>query len=426
MRPGNRPNRATPARQLALEITTQVRERKAFARDLIDSRLRSAGLAAEERDFAMLLALGVVATSGELDLLLNRVLQKGGSRPKPKVRDALRISLYELFFLHKPEHIAINQGVELVKAVSPQATGFANKVLRQAAKLKEDFPFGDPALDLEALAHQQAFPLWLAERLVTDLGRPAATQFMEASNQQPPLFLLDLEQGITIKTSPAQLQDYLPRIEAGELLVADASAQEVAALATPMATGSFLEVGSGRGTKTLMLLHNARRLYGTQPQLYALDLHAYKQDILMQRIATQGFSNVTPVTGDATQLDALVAAQKLPAQFAGALIDAPCSGTGTLRRHPEIRWRLTPEAVTRLAAQGLALLSSTAQHTEDGGFIVYSTCSVLAEENQQVVVAFLDSPAGKGFTQEGEPFCPSLAPGSPDAHFAVKLVKQRS
>ena len=418
----HRSSRATLARRLALDVTSQVRKRSAFAHDLIDSKVRDPTIPPLERDFAILLILGVVACSGELDNLIDRCLQSGTIQPA--LRDALRISVFELYFLNKDTHVAVDQGVELVRSLSPNAAGFANKILRKAAELREDFPFGDPGTDPEALGHQHAFPPWLTSRLITDLGHETAALFMKASNQQAPLFLADLQQCTTLKVSPSKLMEYLAPIQAGQMIVVDASAQEVAKLATPSTEEPFLEVGSGRGTKTILLLNNAWRTHGLRPKLYALDIHSFKQVILSRRIETCGLDSVETVVGDATDLDSIVAEGKLPHSFAGVLIDAPCSGTGTLRRHPEIRWRLTPESVTSLAAQGLAMLKAAATHVKKGGYIVYSTCSVLIEENEQVIANFLANGDGNAFALEEKPLFSNLTPGSPDAHFAAKLVKR--
>jgi 16S rRNA (cytosine967-C5)-methyltransferase len=383
-----------------------------------------------ERNFAIVLILGVVACQGELDYLLDSALVTGSI--KSDVRDALRISTYEMVFLHKEIPVVVDQGVELVRSFAPYASGFANKILRQVAKLKEDFPFGDVTCDVEALAHQQAFPGWFAKRLIAEFGFASATAFMEASNQQAPVFLADIARGTTVEVAAADFSAWLPRIEAGEFIVADASAQKVAALATPSAGGDFLEVGSGRGTKTVLLYHNARRardLDGPPARIYALDRHAFKQTILQERIKRYHLEDVIPVVGDALRLDELVSARLISQDFGGALIDAPCSGTGTLRRHPEIRWRLTPEDVTAMAAQGLAMLQAVARHIKPGGFVVYSTCSALREENEQVIDAFLASDDGEPFvldpsTIPPNPFRSTLTPTSPDAHFAAKLRRQ--
>jgi 16S rRNA (cytosine967-C5)-methyltransferase len=343
--------------------------------------------------------------------------------------------------LHKEPHIAVDQGVELVRDFAPRATGFANKVLREITKLRQDFPFGDPSREIGALAHQLAFPLWLAERLVTDLGFDVAAGSMAASNTPAPVFIADLVCDATVTVVPSELPAWMERIEAGECIIADASSQKVATLATPPASIApspasasvapvlpFLEVGSGRGTKTVLLQHNALRVHGVQPPLFALDLHAFKREILQERIRRYHLENVTAVVGDATRLDELIEQGKLPQTFSAALIDAPCSGTGTLRRHPEIRWRLAPEDVTAMAAQGLAMLKAVARHLAPGGFVLYSTCSVLCEENEQVVEAFLASEEGAGFRMdpiEGAPCLrSSLSPNSPDAHFAARLIRR--
>jgi 16S rRNA (cytosine967-C5)-methyltransferase len=382
--------------------------------------------------------------------LLKLALEKGSI--KADIHDALRISTYEIMFIQKPAHVAVSQGVELVRSLQPYAAGFANKVLRNVVKLQKLFPFGDPEKDMQALAHKEAFPLWLAERLVADLGFKATALFMEASNLPAPLFLADLKTGAIVRDEPSCLPEYFSQIEAGDMVVADASAQKIASLAVPhseqqtqmalQAQASLrltleaqeaqsqaqfdlpiLEVGSGRGTKTVLMARTSERLHNKQPRIYALDLHPFKQQILEQRVRQYLLYDVRPVVGDVTKIDELVAAAKLPNTFAGSLIDAPCSGTATLRRNPEIRWRLTPDKVTDMAAQGLQMLKSVAPHIARGGFLIYSTCSVLKEENEQVVEAFLSGAEGTSFSMESDYFHTALTPGSADAHFAAKLVR---
>ncbi|MDR1713940.1 MAG: hypothetical protein LBR39_07320 [Coriobacteriales bacterium] len=434
----SKPSKATPARLLALRVTGELRQRSAYAAYLLESEVRPAELPQPERDFAELLVLGVAATFGELDLLIDGALGKG--HLQHRVRDALRLSTWELVFLGKEPWVAVSQGVELVRSVAPQAAGLANKVLHEIANIMEldpahgGFPFGDPATDDTALAHQQAFPLWLAQRLIADLGREAAVAFMQASNQPAP--------------------NYLWQSPDGTALGIDESAQAVARLATPAVGQPYLEVGAGRGGKTVLLQHLAAAGAGRPTLHVALDLSAGKRKVLEQRIEQFRLQNVRIVCGDVLQLDTLITEQDLPVRYAGALIDAPCSGTGTLRRHPEIRWRLTPEAVTTLADQGLAMLQAVAPHIAPGGFIVYSTCSALREENEQVVERFLAAqavadrqfvdaqladikpagtqPAGSQLPGRrladmqlvGQYLRTQLTPGSADAHFAARLERR--
>ncbi|MDY3980365.1 MAG: transcription antitermination factor NusB, partial [Paraeggerthella sp.] len=181
-------SKASPARLAALDVVRTVRERGAFAQDVIGKRIDGSSLSPEDRSFATLLALGVVSSVGTLDDVLDRALSKP-TDVQPDVRDALRLSVYEIIFLNKTPHAAVDQGVELVRSFAPRAAGLANAVLRKVVVSRASFPFGDPTRDVEALARLHAFPVWLARKLVLDLGPQAALDFMRASNEPAPLFV---------------------------------------------------------------------------------------------------------------------------------------------------------------------------------------------------------------------------------------------
>ncbi|MEG0476265.1 MAG: transcription antitermination factor NusB, partial [Raoultibacter sp.] len=166
-------SKASAARIFAVRVGRAVRMRNAFTHDIITAQLEKTKLTPEDKAFATKLALGVTSSVGTLDEIIDRCLRS----PKdisPEVRDALRISTYEIIFLGKSLHAAVDQGVELVRFVAPEAAGLANAVLRKVSRAKEEFPFGDVATSTGALARQQAFPLWMAQLLVEDLGREAA------------------------------------------------------------------------------------------------------------------------------------------------------------------------------------------------------------------------------------------------------------
>lgn len=456
--PGFRPfpSKASPARLAALEVCRAVRERDAFAQDLIASRIDKARLSPEDRAFATRLVLGVTSASGTLDEIVDRALRSPDDA-QADVRDALRIAAYEIMFLDKTPHAAVDQGVELVRAVQPRAAGLGNAVLRKVVGMRDEFPFGDPTRDVAALARLHAFPLWLTKRLIADLGPQEAVAFMRASNEPAPLFVavneikssvaevrsvfaragVELESGAIGGTQvlgcfrvpePRVLQD--GRVKSlfieGKLLVSDAASQRVASSVLPAhMPASFLEIGAGRGTKTILLQSNALRVYGSQMELTTLDNHAFKTELLLDRAAQYGVHVADAVTGDATKLSEVVGSRKFEAVF----VDAPCTGLGTLRRHPEIRWRLTEERVGEMAALGLSLLRSAAGQVARGGQLAYATCTVTHAENNAVVKRFLESPEGEGF--ELAPiaghacFASRLAPGLPDAHFAVRFTRTR-
>lgn len=446
---------ASPARQAALRVTSIVRERDAFAQELIHKYIDSSRMSREDRAFATRLTLGVVSSYGTLDDVINRCLDRV-SDINDDVRDALRISTYEIIFLKKEPHAAVSQGVELVKTIAPKASGLANAVLRRIADKAHKFPFGDPRTDIEAFARLHAFPEWLAKQALLDLGPEVTRDYLAGSNEPAPLFVAinaaKADEAEVVETIVAAHGDPVAvsvngedipgcyclsegrvlfdgrvrhMIQTGQLLVSDASSQQIARLVlTEEKPESLLEVGAGRGTKTVLIQSDAQRRYGSQIDEYVtVDNLEFKTNITAERAEEYGIHVSESITGDATALDDVVGERAFDVVF----IDAPCSGLGTLRRHPEIRWRLNPEKIDEFAKTGLALLKAASSHVAPGGSIVFSTCTITRAENIDVVKAFLASDEGASFSLApigGAPcFNPALKPGSPDAHFAVRLVK---
>ena len=449
-----RPSHASAGRLAAYDIVSAAREREAYTHDIIEPLLSGRRLSREDRAFATMLALGVAASRGTLDEIIDRALDNPRD-VKPDVRDALCISAFEIVFLGKDAYAAVDQGVELVRVIAPRAAGLANKVLRRIVHLAEDFPFGDPRSNIDALARSYAFPTWLAALLVSDIGEVAARDLMEASNGQAPVYVAvnalkatDAEvisalggAGAHVSPSGAGGREvpgcYLvdePRVIAdgrirqavaeGKLLVSDASSQAIAQIALPdEEPSSFLEIGSGRATKTILLQSGAFRRWSAQVPITCVDSYAFKTRLARARTAAYGIEGVEFLTGDATCLDDLVGDRRFDAVF----IDAPCSGLGTLRRHPEIRWHLSPDDIDELADVGCALLRSAASHVQPGGVITYATCTVTYAENTEVVKRFLKSSEGAPFrlsSVDGSScFSTRVSQGSPDAHFAVRLAR---
>lgn len=446
---------ASPGRLGALYATQQVRRRGAFAQEVIEATIDRSTLSRQDRAFATLLTLGVVSTWGSLDEVINRCLASPRDI-QPNVRDAMRISTYEIIYMRKAPHAAVDQGVELVRAVAPAATGLANAVLHRILIASESFPFDDPTKSIEALSLLYAFPQWLAKLLIQDMGTEAAVSLMRASNDPAPLFIhvnalkasddevVSLLREVGAEVEPEIVEDVhlegcyrvsnsrvladgrVKRLfNQGKILVSDAAAQSVVECVLDEGEPeSMLEIGAGRGTKTIMFQSAAQRKFGHQLTLTSMDSHSFKTDLLRKRAGDYGVVLAEIVTGNATRLDSVLHGKAYELIF----IDAPCSGLGTLRRHQEIRWRLTPEHIDDLAQTGLDMLVSAASHVVDGGSIVYSTCTVTYDETFGVVKRFLESAEGSAYSLapiKGKAcFSPQLASGTCDAHFAARFVKR--
>lgn len=426
--------RLSPARRAALALLGERRRRDARARDL----LRGAGtldkLDERDRGLATRLVLGVTAAEGALDALVDAHLRRS-AHLEPRVRDALRLATFELVYLGTRSDVAVSQGVELVRSVAPRAAGLANAVLRRVAEgdvaavaaARERVAAG--ACDTSDLAIVGALPEWLAERVGTralSALAPAAPWVAVSRARRTPgealALLADAGCEPEVGPLPGSARLGAPSrlapsglVERVVVIPCDLAAQEVALLAAPAPGERVLEVGQGRGTKTL-LLENAAIAAGGPCEITAVEVSPRKSALARRRMEAAGVAeHVRCVCADGRALPEDLGTFDL------VFLDAPCTGTGTLSRHPEIAWSLAPSAPAELAALQADLLASAAARVAPGGRLLYATCSVLAEENEAVVQGFLASPAGAGFELVRAGL--TEVPGGSDTHFHVLLAR---
>lgn len=436
--------RLSLARRAALALLGERRRRDARARDL----LRGAGaldkLDERDRGLATRLVLGATAAEGALDAMVDAHLRRG-AHLEPRVRDALRLAAYELAYLGTRSDAAVSQGVELVRSVAPRATGLANAVLRRVAEgdvaavaaARERVATGD--FDVRDLVLVGALPEWLAERALASLGagrtaawacsalEPAApwVAVSRARRTEDEALALLADAGCEPEVGPLPGSARLGApsrlapsglVERVVAIPCDLAAQEVALACAPAPGERVLEVGQGRGTKTL-LLQNVALSAGGPCEVTAVEVSPRKSELAARRMEVAGVAgHVRCVCADGRALPADLGAFDL------VFLDAPCSGTGTLARHPEIAWSLAPSVPADLAALQAELLSAASAHVAAGGRLAYATCSVLAEENEAVVDAFLASPAGTSFSLELAGL--TEVPGGSDTHFHALLRRR--
>ncbi len=441
-------SKASPARLLALDVLLEVSRRDAFVRDIFEAQASGRKLDKSDKAFAMRLALGVVQMRGVLDEIIDAVLSSPDDI-KPDVREALRISVYEIIFLEKDAYAGVDQGVELVKSIVPPAAGLANAVLRKVVKVKDAFPFGDPKKDIDAYSRLRGFPSWLAAYTLKTLGPAEGDAFIQASNEPAPLFVsavaprvadeevreliarinkddhasyTESEYGCFRIDDPAKIADGRVRqaLGQGRIVVADAASQAIANLCAEYSDGSsFLEIGAGRGTKTILIQSDYFRVHGAQIEKYVtLDNAVFKTKLTEERTRELGIDVVQTICADATDLASVLANERFQCVF----IDAPCSGLGTLRRHPEIRWRITPSDIEACAELDHALLSEAARYVCAGGYLIYATCTITSAENEEAIARFLSTECGRTFNPV-RAFRSTLHVDGPDAHFCTVMQK---
>lgn len=396
----------SPARLAAFEVLRRVEEDSAFASVLlagIDEELR-----ASDRALCYELVLGVLRRQLWLDHLIEHFSARAPARLDAPVRRALRLALYQLRFLSRiPPSAIVNEAVNLAyRSRVSSAAGFINAVLRRATKEPQYDPaqaINDP---LERLAVETSHPQWLIERWTGAFGFEVTEAFARANAEAPPVAfrlvagrrrlespdVLEELRAAGGALSPSQIAPQGWRIrgassrlrelaQAGSIYIQDEASQLAAHLLGAQAGERVLDACAAPGSKTTYI---ADRTEGAK-LIVAGDLYEHRLRTVLESGARQGARALSAVAYDAT----------LPLPFAEGsfdrvLVDAPCTGTGTLRRNPEIRWRISPSDVAELSARQRAILAHAAKMVRRGGRLIYSTCSVEPEENEAVVASFLE------------------------------------
>jgi 16S rRNA (cytosine967-C5)-methyltransferase len=377
----------SPARVAAFEILLRVDQQEAFASELLHSSAYQKLSPADHR-LATELVMGVLRWRSVLDHQIAKYSSLKLAKLDSEVLAALRVAGYQLMFLDRiPPRAAIHESVELVKfARKRSAVPFTNALLRKLADSK--LRLAPPAKSRTAseLARSSAHPQWLAERWIQEFGIDTALQIC-SYDQQIPQTALTLRDSVTarelenlgVTLAPGGLLTSSRRLLAGDLVKLPLRLQEQIAIQDEASHLVTLLVGSGSrildccaapGGKTRALAHS-----NPSAIVIAVELHPHRARLLRKLLTAK---NVRIIVADARVLPTT-------AGFDRVLVDVPCSGTGTLARNPEIKWRLKPEDLADLQTRQVAILQSAMQHIVCGGRLVYSTCSLEKEENEEVV-----------------------------------------
>jgi 16S rRNA (cytosine967-C5)-methyltransferase len=401
----------SPARQIAFDVLVHVEGGRAFAADLLESRKASA-LGEADRRLATEIVMGVLRWRGEIDFRLEELSGKSLSSFDPEVAAVLRMGIYQIAFLEKvPKSAAVNESVELAKlARKRSAAGLVNAVLRKCGPSPiQPEPSDTNRLSEAALASaRRAVPSWLLERWGKNYGYDAAVSLARASTQIPSTTL----RVTSLSNASAVIQErlrekgvevregrYAPGalvVERGRglnpeaarelgLAIQDEASQLAPALLAVRRGMRVLDLCAAPGLKTSLLADAVG-----DGMLVACDVSKARLR-MMKRLLPHFTANLKPI-----QTVQLTASQELPfrEKFDRILVDAPCSGTGTLARNPEIKWRLRPEDLERLPRLQARILRNALGLLATGGRLAYVTCSLEAEENERVVENVLPNVSG--------------------------------
>lgn len=393
------------ARVTALRVLVSCRTNGAWADAALKAQLSRDGLTGAEAALCSRIVYGVLQNQLLLDHYLTAFCsQKPGHLQMPLL-DILRIGAYQILFLDKiPDSAAVNTSVELAKIFKRgQASGLVNAVLRKVSKNKENLP-AIPDRDPEKyLSIKYSHPKWLVKRLLAILGREEAEQFLAANNGVAPLTVqinplktsqealtAELEEsGVTVKAHswiPGCLElantgdlTALPAFREGKFLVQDPAARLVSLVAGVAPDQKVLDVCAAPGGKSF----SAAFAMENRGEIVSCDLHENKLKRIREGAERLGLTCVRTEAADGR-----IRKPEWEGYFDTVLVDAPCSGLGIIRKKPDTRYKKADDLFTLPVVQA-AILDNAAGYVRPGGTLIYSTCTILPEENEQVVDAFL-------------------------------------
>lgn len=385
----------SPARSAAYEILLRVEQQRSYTAALLPKF--ESGLNERDSSLCHKIVLGVLRKKLYLDAAVEKLTV--GRKLDIEIRIILWIGLFQILELDRiPEHSIVNECVELVKkARKTSATGFVNAILRRALKKNVIIEFED---QVDEISVKTSHPRWLIERWITNFGIERAEAIAMANGEDRRrayrVSRRGIKDGYLVGSDTArsenvadcwfaeggerELQDAAER---GYIYFQDEASQLVAAAVEIPKEGLFLDACAAPGSKTTYI---ADKHCGSGAKIFAGDRHLHRARFLKINAEKQGLSEVMVFQYDAA--NGILFERPI---FDTILIDAPCSGTGTLGSNPELRYFLTPEDLNELHSKQLKILTKTSKYLKPGGRLYYSTCSMEPEENEMVMMDFLGS-----------------------------------
>lgn len=394
------------SREWALLVLNDVTIKGAYANIAMDTYHRRHPLTGQERSFAVELARGTIKAWGTLDWMLGFYLTKPLNTLSPVIANILRMGFYQIFFMEKiPVSAASNEAVELAKKYGHLGTvKLVNAILRTALREPEKIRWPSKTTDpIKYLARTYYHPIWIVKRWYEELGFSEAEKLLMINNQAPKLGIrvqtlkntvteccekLKQEQfevsrstlapdGLRIERHPSLASSNV--LNSGSAIIQDEGAMMIAHLLSPKPGELILDACAAPGGKATHLA----QLMSDRGTVVAQDIHPHKIKLISENAKKLDLKSVKPILGDATNIHL-----KTP-KYDRILLDVPCSGLGTIGRRADTRWRKSEQQINELVLLQRKMLYSAAKALKTNGRLVYSTCTLIPEENERQVEKFL-------------------------------------
>ena len=395
-------------RHMAVEILNRVEEEGAYAEPLLDASLSGhPQTKLPDRRLITEIVYGTLRMSGHLDWVIERLYRGKLNTMDVSIKNILRTGLYQLLFTERiPDFAIVDEAVEITKKMRRAGSGLVNAILRNFIRKKDQIAYPeigkDPAHHI-SIVHSH--PLWMVKKWIEMFGVEETAALCKANNQVPPVTV----RVNTLKTTRERTKEELSQLgfevketifspdgliisnptmsvretdcyTSGRIQYQDEASQLIARLVSPKPGENVLDICAGMGGKTTHLA----AIMENRGSILALDISKKKSDALCKNLSKLDASIVDAQVGDAREKPGKAALES----FDRILIDAPCTGFGTLRRNPEIKWRTFPEDAEKCSILQKAILENAAPYIKRGGSLIYSTCTITKEETEEVIEDF--------------------------------------
>ena len=432
-------------REVALKVLYKIDKEQAYSNIELNEQIRQNRKNLDEKDIGLIseLVYGVTTWRLTLDEIIKKYSKIKLKKISPWIINILRMGIYQIIFLDKiPKSAAVNESVNLAKRYGhSSSSNFVNAILRKVEKTDYD-DFFEIEDDIDRISKTTSMPQWIVEELVKENGIKIAEQICKNSNLKPNItirvnrlkiakkeLIQKLEQkGIECKepeNEEMNTQDFLilskvknienlQEFKDGFFTIQDLSAGQAAKILDPRPVEMVLDACSAPGGKTTYLAE----LMENKGKIKAWDIHEHRTKLVEQNANRLGINIIETQVKDATQYD-----KNLDEKFDKILLDVPCLGIGVIKRKPDIKWQRKPEDIEEITLIQRKILENCSKYLKKGGTLVYSTCSILKEENEEIVIKFLSE--NKQFEIDGENMVNILPNKEKDGFFICKIYRKK-
>ncbi len=399
-------------REIALKVLYDIEKNGAYSNIALDEALKGVRRTTEKQEikakdisFISEIVYGTVSWKLTIDEVIKKYSKIRIKKISPWILNILRMSIYQILFLDKvPKSAAVNEGVNLAKRYGHKASSnFVNAILRKVQKEDYDNLF-EIENDIERISKTTSMPEWIVEELRKEKTLEEVTKICQDSNLKPKFcirvntlktdqenLIKELEEKEKIKVKKADLENFLllegakniegrKSFQEGKFTVQDEAAGLIPVILNPQPSEKVLDACSSPGGKTTYLAERMKN----QGKIVAWDLHEHRVKLVDRAAERLGINIIETEVKDATIYE-----EKYAEKFDKILLDVPCLGIGVLKRKPDIKWKRKKEDIKEITEIQEAILETCSKYLKVGGELVYSTCSILKEENQNIIHNFL-------------------------------------